>query len=54
VKRFALHEAAFVVFEDVKISLALFVYFLGDAKKKSNLNLNRFRVAAIALYRTRG
>jgi hypothetical protein len=39
VKRFALRGGtAFVVFKDIKISLVFFVSFLGDAKKKKNIN----------------
>ena len=39
-KRFALHGGtAFVVFKDIKISLVFFVSFLGDAKKKKNINV---------------
>jgi hypothetical protein len=40
VKRFALRGGtAFVVFKDIKISLVFFVSFLGDAKKKENINV---------------
>jgi hypothetical protein len=40
VKRFALRGGtAFVVFKDIKISLVFFVSFLGDAKKKKNINV---------------
>jgi hypothetical protein len=40
VKRFALRGGtAFVVFKDIKISLVFFVFFLGDAKKKKNINV---------------
>jgi len=44
VKRFALRGGtAFVVFKDIKISLVFFVFFLGDflgdAKKKENINV---------------
>ena len=39
-KRFALRGGtAFVVFKDIKISLVFFVSFLGDAKKKENINV---------------
>ncbi|SDG55921.1 hypothetical protein [Psychroflexus sediminis] len=39
VKRFALRGgAAFVVLKDIKISLAFFGSFLGDAKKNENFN----------------
>ena len=40
-KRFALRgESAFVVFKDIKISLAFFGSFLGNAKKNEGFNLN--------------
>ena len=39
-KRFALRGGtAFVVFKDIKISLVFFVSFLGNAKKKENINV---------------
>ena len=39
-KRFALRgESAFVVFKDIKISLAFFGSFLGYAKKNESFNL---------------
>ena len=39
-KRFALRGGtAFLVFKDIKISLVFFVSFLGDAKKKENINV---------------
>ena len=39
-KRFALRGGTdFVVFKDIKISLVFFVSFLGNAKKKENINV---------------
>ena len=41
-KRFALRGGtASVVFKDIKISLAFFSSFLGNAKKNRNINLTR-------------